>query len=196
MASIVLLYIYPITSYSQDYKNNVLALIIASGVKRRDYFFAKTIVILLVFAILFVGLFALPVVIASAVSTTSDFLFGLEIIGNYLGMSGLDIGLTLILMFVSILSMLMVLSACSILLKGSYLAIILMFVANMINQFVTGIFTVGSGMVVQTDYYDGEAFYETIAQYNQVVLTSIIFSLIIIAVYGFIAIKLIEKQDL
>lgn len=192
IGSFIIMFFYPLVSYSQDYKNNVLALIVASGVRRRDYYFAKTIVIALVYVALFFILYAIPIAITTLMFHGSTLIYSLQILGNFANLSGINTFMVMIMTFLSILSSLIVFSACAIKAKGSYKSILYLFVVSMINQIVISILTsiVFSSNQALADYTDA------VHYTNNIILFSAFTSLLIATVYMYFSIRIIEKQDL
>ena len=67
VAGMIFIFIYPINSFSTDYKNNVMATIVSSGVSRKVLYFVKLLSILLNEIIMLHILYFLPLVVISQI---------------------------------------------------------------------------------------------------------------------------------
>ncbi len=136
------LIIYPFHIISMDYKNNVMAMMIAAGVNRRKLFFSKigasiictiglTIGVTIIPAILFFIKIAQEVGIQEFFSQFSSLFYYLDTSVFWL----------ILYFFVSLINTLIIMSAATIILKGSNLSILLYFGFSLLSNIIVSIFT-------------------------------------------------------
>ncbi len=184
MATGVLIFIYPFHAVSVDYKNNVLALMVASGVDRKKLYFSKVSAIILSSLILTAIVLLIPlIIILVQFATIVD-------IGGFFGIVSevfnyLDLGFVKIILVMGLgyLSSLLIMIFSSIVLKGSKLAILLYFGFSMAVQFVRSILsTFAIGFAVST----GGGFF----------WFAIFAPLVTIGLFTFVSLRTLQRQNL
>ncbi|MFD1901270.1 ABC transporter permease [Enterococcus termitis] len=181
--NIIFAYVYPFHMISMDYKNNVMAMMVASGVNRRKLFFAKigaificTIALMLLIALIPMILFLVKLV---QLDGWDSFVEGLNSMFYY---TELSFGKLIFSGLLSYLNMLMVIATACIIMKGKNLSFLLFIGFNILSTFVTGILSMIS------------------FSFDFSVTGSYIFQLFLtvvsIVVFGYISLRTLEKQNL
>ena len=181
--SAVLMFIYPFRAVSVDYKNNVMAMMIASGVNRTKLFFAK------------VGAITLSTLIISAILALLPMLIVLFKLGIEVGFREIVEGFSeffwlmefsgisfLFNTFFGYLQLLVVMIFASIFLKGSNLSFLLFIGINMAISMVTSIVTIP--FMVATESMNLYFF-----------ITSLM-NVIVIGLFVFLSLRTLNRQNL
>ena len=183
LANIIFAYVYPFHMISMDYKNNVMAMMVASGVNRRKLFFAKigaificTIVMMLMIALIPTILFMIKLV---QLDSWDSFAEGFNSAFYY---TDLSFGKFMVDSLLGYLNMLMVIATSCIIMKGKNLSFLLFFGFNILSSLIIGIL---KSLAYSFD------FSSTGSYIFQVVLT-----LISIVVFGYISLRTLERQNL
>ncbi|WP_086314847.1 hypothetical protein A5821_002451 [Enterococcus sp. 7F3_DIV0205] len=181
--NIIFAYVYPFHMISMDYKNNVMAMMVASGVNRRKLFFAKvgaificTIALMLMIALIPTILFLIKLVQLDA---WNDFADGFNSAFYY---TDLSFGKFIFSGLLGYLNMLMVIATSCIIMKGKNLSFLLFIGFNIISSLVTGI--------LKTLAYSFD-FSSTGSYIFQLFLT-----VLSIVVFGYISLRTLERQNL
>ena len=183
IGNIIFAYVYPFHMISMDYKNNVMAMMVASGVNRRKLFFAKigaificTIALMLMIALIPTILFLIKLVQLDA---WDGFAEGFNSVFYYTDLSFVKFIFSGLLGY---LNMLMVIATACIIMKGKNLSFLLFMGFNILSSLVTG--------MLQTLAYSFN-FSETGSYIFQIFLTALS-----IVVFGYISLRTLEKQNL
>lgn len=177
--------IYPFHLLAIDYKNRVLALMVASGVNRNKLFFAKIGAVIL--ANIVVSFVLLVVPVATLIYQVGN-LGGWDELFGEMGMLMLMVPQMIPLSINAILSYiagLFILMTSVIIVKGKTLSILLYFGFNMlvgvITSFINTLFTSNSSF---TQQFSGDT------------VASSVIEVIVILVFGFIALQGLRHQNL
>ncbi|MGX7013245.1 hypothetical protein [Vagococcus silagei] len=143
IATFVFMFYYPFHLLSMDYKNNVMALLVASGVNRTRLFFSKVgaaliwtfAVSVVVFVVPFLVMLMFMIKSADLNFVLYSFLEGFGVFGKSFVEIGFDIILKLLLSTVTLF-------LATIMLKGRGLSILLFFGLNMATSLVIGLFNI------------------------------------------------------
>lgn len=181
--NIIFAYVYPFHMISMDYKNNVMAMMVASGVNRRKLFFAKvgaificTIALMFMIALIPTILFLIKI---TQMDAWSSFVDGFNSAFYYTDVS---FGKFIFSGLLGYLNMLMVIAASCIIMKGKNLSFLLFIGFNILSSLVTGI--------LSTIAYSFD-FSSTGSYIFQLFLT-----VVSIVVFGFISLRTLERQNL
>lgn len=192
------IFIYPYMLISTDYQNNVMALMIASGVNRTKLFFSKigaTIIISYLVSIIVVvipfGIF-LTALLHSNQITLDNFLNALSNLYTQMDLANLG-KVGLFAFFVSIIqyfSTLLFISIASILVRGRWYGILILFGYSIFISWVHSFFQY---LFINNEYTD---YSTTISPLQTLNLFNLVFYVILSAILTFSAIQLIKRQNL
>ena len=176
----IFIFIYPINSFSTDYKNNVMATIVSSGVSRKVLYFVKLLSILLNEIIMLHILYFLPLVVISQIRIPgkNEILISemVEIL-QYI----LKEPLIILIIFLYLILIVIVLVYSSILARGGIMSIFIYIGFSILNAILLNLFT------------------RSLTQSNGDVVTQwktlITISILIIA-YVILSLRTINKQNL
>ncbi|MGG5342573.1 hypothetical protein [Enterococcus sp. AZ192] len=183
LGNVIFAYVYPFHMISMDYKNNVMAMMVASGVNRRKLFFAKigaifvcTIALMILIALIPMILFLVKIV---QLDGWDSFVEGINSMFYY---TDLNLGKLIFSGLLSYLNMLMIIATACIIMKGKNLSFLLFIGFNIINTFVTGLLS-----------SIGFAFnFSVTGSY----ILQLLLMVISIVVFGYISLRTLEKQNL
>ncbi len=143
LANAALIFIYPFHAVSSDYKNNVLALMVASGVDRKKLYMSKVGAIIVAALILTAVTILIPFIMVSIqIAVIGDWDGAFEIIMEAFAYLNFDFFKIILIGFLSYFSSLLIMIYSTILLKGSKLAILLYIGFSMGVSFVRSILSV------------------------------------------------------
>lgn len=140
IANTIFMFLYPFHLVSMDYKNNVMSMLVSSGVNRTQLFFAKIGAmflwnIILTFILIFIPfalIFFKILQVADIQSIFSGFMAGLNMAGySFLGMIASS--------FVSYINSLVIIATATIILKGNNLTFFLFIGLGMLQSAVTSL---------------------------------------------------------
>ncbi|WP_430607023.1 hypothetical protein IGJ55_000063 [Enterococcus sp. AZ170] len=181
--NIIFAYVYPFHMISMDYKNNVMAMMVASGVNRRKLFFAKVGAIFICTLVLMLMITLIPAILFLIKLTQLDgwdsFVDGFNSVFYY---TDLSFGKFIFSGLLGYLNMLMVIATSCIIMKGKNLSFLLFIGFNILSSLVTGI--------LNTIAYSFD-FSATGSYIFQLFLT-----IISIVVFGYISLRTLERQNL
>ncbi|GBG97501.1 hypothetical protein [Lactococcus termiticola] len=177
--------IYPYHLLSVDYNNKVLALVAASGVKRRSYYLVKVLATILTSLLAYLVIMILPMILFYAfyfdrflkvANATLPLITGQAL-------SGQSVGFWLTSVVVTAVTNIVVLYFAVILLRGRFLAIFLAFAFNMgIGLFSSIVRASLSGV--------------TAGQADAAAVVTIVVSVLALLLFGFLGLNKLSKQDL
>ena len=180
VAGMIFIFIYPINSFSTDYKNNVMATIVSSGVSRKVLYFVKLLSILLNEIIMLHILYFLPLVVISQIRIPGEnelLISKMVEILQYI----LKEPLIIFIIFLYLTLIIIVLVYSSILARGGIISIFIYIGFSILNAILLNLFT------------------RTLTQSNGDVVTQwktlITISVLIIA-YVILSLRTINKQNL
>lgn len=183
LGNVIFMFFYPFHVLSMDYKNNVIATMIASGVNRTKLFVSKigaiivnTIIIGLITSFVPFVLFVSKAFYEAGFSRFFEQIFELFRVASGDLFSFVLVGVT------GYLGMIMMMTAASTILKGANLSFLLFIGFSMATSIVTGIL---SSITFAFDLYGAG-----LTAYN------FLMNLIVIAVFGYIGLSAIKKQNL
>jgi ABC-type transport system involved in multi-copper enzyme maturation permease subunit len=183
MGNVIFAYIYPFHMLSMDYKNNVMAMMVASGVNRRKLFFAKVGAIFICTIALTVAITLIPFILCVAKIAQeggwNDFVEGFTSVFYYTDLSVVKLIFSGIFGYIN---MLMLIAAACIIMKGKNLSFMLFIGFNMLNSLVTGIL---STLTIAFDF-----------SFNGVYTFQLLLTIISTVVFGYISLRVLEKQNL
>ncbi|MGX4686398.1 ABC transporter permease [Vagococcus sp. JNUCC 83] len=140
IANTIFMFLYPFHLVSMDYKNNVMSMLVSSGVNRTQLFFAKIGAmflwnIILTFILVFIPfalIFFKILQVADIQSIFSGFMAGINMAGySFLGMIASS--------FVSYINSLVIIATATIILKGNNLTFFLFIGLGMLQSAVTSL---------------------------------------------------------
>ncbi|MGY3779567.1 hypothetical protein [Isobaculum melis] len=183
LGNIIFMFFYPFHVLSMDYKNNVIATMIASGVNRTKLFVSKIGAIIV--NTIMIGLITtfVPFVLLM-LKATYEAGFGIffeEILG-FFQIVDIDFISLMLMGLTSYLGMIMMMTAASTILKGGNLSFLLFIGFSMATSIATGIL---SSITTAFDLYG-----------TGLIVYNIFINLIIIAVFGYLGLSAIKKQNL
>ncbi|MTD40330.1 hypothetical protein GIX45_17240 [Erwinia sp. CPCC 100877] len=183
MGNIIFAYIYPFHMLSMDYKNNVMAMMVASGVNRRKLFFAKVGAIFICTIALTLAITLIPLILCAVKIVQeggwNDFVKGFTTVFYYTDLSVVKLIFSGIFGYIN---MLMLIAAACIIMKGKNLSFMLFIGFNMLNSLVTGIL---STITIAFDF-----------SLNGVYTFQLLLTIISTVVFGYISLRVLEKQNL
>ena len=180
VGGMIFIFIYPINSFSTDYRNNVMATIISSGVSRKVLYYVKLLSILLNEIIMLHILYFLPLVVISQIRISDEnelLLSRMVEILQYIFTEPLIISIV----FLYLILIVIVLIYSSILARGGIMSIFIYIGFSILNAVVFNLFTIS---LIQSNG-------DTYAQWK----TLITISVLIIA-YVILSLRTINKQNL
>lgn len=183
-ANWLFLFLYPFHIISVDYKNNVMAMLVASGVNRTKLFFSKIGAVIICTVLLSIAITIIPVLIIFIDITTKvgaqQFIEGVSSI--FSGLQSID-GFSLIVMMIfSYLASLMTITASAILVKGSNKTVSLFIGFSILISLVSGVLN----QVINTNAMDT----------SSRLFVQSLYSVLTILIFGFIGVKTLQKQIL
>lgn len=140
VANLVFMFLYPFHLMAMDYKNNVMALMIASGVERTKLFFCKIGAALLWTVALVIAMNLVPLLL---IFTEAGLVAVSEFFGNFnnmLIMADLSLWEMLLFYFVGYLNTLVMISTATIITKGSNMTFFLFLGFQFVNGVVSNLF--------------------------------------------------------
>ena len=180
VAGMIFIFIYPINSFSTDYKNNVMATIVSSGVSRKVLYFVKLLSILLNEIIMLHILYFLPLVVISQIRISDEnelLLSRMVEILQYIFTEPLIISIV----FLYLILIVIVLIYSSILARGGIMSIFIYIGFSILNAVVFNLFTIS---LIQSNG-------DTYAQWKILIVVSIL-----IISYITLSMRTINKQNL
>ena len=180
VAGMIFIFIYPINSFSTDYKNNVMATIVSSGVSRKVLNFVKLLSILLNEIIMLHILYFLPLVVISQIRISDEnelLLSRMVEILQYIFTEPLII----LIVFLYLILIVIVLIYSSILARGGIMSIFIYIGFSILNAVVFNLFTIS---LIQSNG-------DTYAQWKILIVVSIL-----IISYITLSMRTINKQNL
>ena len=180
VAGMIFIFIYPINSFSTDYKNNVMATIISSGVSRKVLYYVKLLSILLNEIIMLHILYFLPLVVISQIRISDEnelLLSRMVEILQYIFTEPLII----LIVFLYLILIVIVLIYSSILARGGIMSIFIYIGFSILNAVVFNLFTIS---LIQSNG-------DTYAQWKILIVVSIL-----IISYITLSMRTINKQNL
>lgn len=181
--NIIFAWIYPFHMISMDYKNNVMSMMVASGVNRQKLFFAKIGAIFVCTLILMAAITLIPLILCiiklAQVNALDQIKEVVSEIFYYSEISGFQLFLS---MFVQYINSLMLIATACILMKGRNISFLIFLGFSIINSIVSGILN----MIPNTFMFS----------FNGTFSFQILVLLLSTAVFGFISLKVLEKQNL
>ena len=180
VGGMIFIFIYPINSFSTDYRNNVMATIISSGVSRKVLYYVKLLSILLNEIIMLHILYFLPLVVISQIRIPgkneiliSKMVESLQYI--------LKEPLIILIIFLYLTLIVIVLVYSSILARGGIISIFIYIGFSILNAVVFNLFTIS---LIQSNG-------DTYAQWKILIVVSIL-----IISYITLSMRTINKQNL
>lgn len=141
-ANTIFMFFYPFHLMAMDYRNNVMAMLVASGVNRTRLFFAKIGATLLWSICLTVTLIFVPAtILAIKASQIVGFSTIFEQILSVFHMSGLSIVSISVSTVVGYINSLVLIATATIMMQGKNLTILLFFGLSMVQGFITNLFS-------------------------------------------------------
>ncbi|WP_314065511.1 hypothetical protein [uncultured Vagococcus sp.] len=141
----IFLFLFPFHVLSIDYKNNVMAMMIASGVNRSKLFFAKIGAVILLSLGVFIAVMAGPFVIGLVQMTIggqiNEVFKGFVELFNLLNLD-IDVLVILFSSLLSVLNSVVMITAATILMKGRNTAILVSIGFSMANSFISNFFNI------------------------------------------------------
>ena len=180
VAGMIFIFIYPINSFSTDYKNNVMATIVSSGVSRKVLYFVKLLSILLNEIIMLHILYFLPLVVISQIRISDEnelLLSRMVEILQYIFTEPLII----LIVFLYLILIVIVLIYSSILARGGIMSIFIYIGFSILNAVVFNLFTIS---LIQSNG-------DTYAQWKILIVVSIL-----IISYITLSMRTINNQNL
>lgn len=181
--NIIFAYIYPFHMISMDYKNNVMAMMVASGVNRRKLFFSKigaificTIALMLMIALI---PFILCLIKLMQSGAWNEFVEGFASVFYF---TGLTLGKAIFSGLLGYLNMLMIIATSCIIMKGKNLSFLLFIGFNILNSIITGILS-----TVSIAFNFGS---------TGIYIFQLFLTIVSIVVFGYISLRTLEKQNL
>lgn len=181
----IFLFLFPFHILSIDYKNNVMAMMIASGVNRSKLFFSKIgaviLLSLLVSIIVGIGPFLVIVIQMAVGGHINDFFDGFMEAFRFINF---DIDMMAIAFngIVSVLNSVVIIMAATILMKGKNTAILLSVGFSMASSFI------GS-------YLNNFAFSYDISFESSVMIKGVV-AFLSMAIFAFIGLRALQRQNL
>ncbi len=180
VAGMIFIFIYPINSFSTDYRNNVMATIVSSGVSRKVLYYVKLLSILLNEIIMLHILYFLPLVVISQIRISDEnelLLSRMVEILQYIFTEPLIISIV----FLYLILIVIVLIYSSILARGGIMSIFIYIGFSILNAVVFNLFTIS---LIQSNG-------DTYAQWKILIVVSIL-----IISYITLSMRTINKQNL
>ena len=180
VGGMIFIFIYPINSFSTDYRNNVMATIISSGVSRKVLYYVKLLSILLNEIIMLHILYFLPLVVISQIRISDEnelLLSRMVEILQYIFTEPLII----LIVFLYLILIVIVLIYSSILARGGIMSIFIYIGFSILNAVVFNLFTIS---LIQSNG-------DTYAQWKILIVVSIL-----IISYITLSMRTINKQNL
>ena len=180
VGGMIFIFIYPINSFSTDYRNNVMATIISSGVSRKVLYYVKLLSILLNEIIMLHILYFLPLVVISQIRISDEnelLLSRMVEILQYIFTEPLIISIV----FLYLILIVIVLIYSSILARGGIMSIFIYIGFSILNAVVFNLFTIS---LIQSNG-------DTYAQWKILIVVSIL-----IISYITLSMRTINKQNL
>ncbi len=196
LASILIMMIYPLQAVTIDYKNNVMAMMVASGVNRRKLYFAKVGAIILSSIILTAIMVLIPIIIFTAKINAEiglDRVF--EEFSDVFSSVDLNIPLLILLVITTYLAGLLLMVFCSILSRSVGKAILVFLGVSFVYRLVFILLVNTSSNVVYYNSFDGANEVDASAL-NSLFGTASIINAVFIALFIFISLKTLERQNL
>lgn len=142
-ANMIFMFLYPFHLMAMDYKNNVMSMLVASGVNRTRLFFAKigaTLIWSLCLTLVLIFIPASIILFKASQMVGFTQIFDSIMSGfNMVGMSTIGFILSSI---ISYINSLVLIAASAIIMKGRNLSIFLFIGLSMLQSFFTGIFAI------------------------------------------------------
>lgn len=181
--TVVFLFIYPFHMLSQDYRNNVLALMMASGVNRTKLYFSKIgAAILCSFGAVLIVAFIPSILIGLKMGNLGVIIDIISGIASFFGYLGISPVLMVVSLLISYLLMIVVINAAVIFSKGSSKTILYYFGFIMGE----GLFTTFLKPIVNIYEYD----------VNANLGYGILLNLAIIIFFGWLSLRQMKNQNL
>ena len=180
VGGMIFIFIYPINSFSTDYRNNVMATIISSGVSRKVLYYVKLLSILLNEIIMLHILYFLPLVVISQIRISDEnelLLSRMVEILQYIFTEPLIISIV----FLYLILIVIVLIYSSILARGGIMSIFIYIGFSILNAVVFNLFTIS---LIQSNG-------DTYAQWKILIVVSIL-----IISYITLSMRTINNQNL
>ncbi len=180
VGGMIFIFIYPINSFSTDYRNNVMATIVSSGVSRKVLYYVKLLSILLNEIIMLHILYFLPLVVISQIRISDEnelLLSRMVEILQYIFTEPLII----LIVFLYLILIVIVLIYSSILARGGIMSIFIYIGFSILNAVVFNLFTIS---LIQSNG-------DTYAQWKILIVVSIL-----IISYITLSMRTINKQNL
>lgn len=137
LANIAFMFFYPFHLLSMDYRNDVMSLLVASGVNRTRLFFAKIGGALLwSFCLMLILVFVPFAITLLSLFQISDMQLILASFGEYLNIAGLSVGMIIFSSIFSYINSLVLLATATIILRGKMSSIILFVGFNMLQSLI------------------------------------------------------------
>ncbi|MFV0394293.1 MAG: hypothetical protein ACK5LC_07845 [Coprobacillaceae bacterium] len=179
----VFLFVYPFHVLAQDYKNNVLALMMASGVNRTKLYFSKIGAAILCSFGLVIVVALIPSILVGLkmgnLNVIGDIISGISSVFGYLGVNS---GLVLINMLISYLVMIVIINAAVIFSKGSSKSVLFYFGFMM----ALGVFRNVMNPIVNIYQYD----------INGNLLYGMVMNIVILVFFGWLSLRQMNHQNL
>ncbi|MBP1044517.1 hypothetical protein I6N95_26255 [Vagococcus sp. BWB3-3] len=141
----IFLFLFPFHVLSIDYKNNVMAMMIASGVNRSKLFFAKIGAVILLSLAVFIAVMAGPLVIGlvqmAIGGQINEFFASFVEIFNLFNLD-IDVLAIVFSSLLSVLNSVVMITAATILMKGRNTAILVSIGFSMANSFISNFFNI------------------------------------------------------
>ena len=183
--SIIFLFIYPFHALAIDYKNNVMALMMASGVNRTKLYFSKIGSTIITGFLLVLIVLVIPIFLATLrYASFSDIGELLEVMMEGMNFIGMSPTLYNTYLIVSYLSTIVTINMAVIFMKGSSAKSVLLFFGI---QIVMGMITSTILDVTSNSYW---------LDSNDLIINNIIVSLIVIVGFGFASLRQLNTQNL
>lgn len=183
LGNIIFAIIYPFHMISMDYKNNVMAMMVASGVNRKKLFFAKIGAIFVCTLLLMLAITLVPLILCliklSQMNELSQISEVISSIFYYTETTGIKL---VLLGFINYINSLMIIATASIAMKGKNISFLCYIGLNIVNSIVFGILN----MIPTTFMFSN----------NGVYMYQLLMAVLSIVLFAFISLKLLEKQNL
>ena len=181
----IFLFLFPFHVLSIDYKNNVMAMMIASGVNRSKLFLSKigAVLLLTLGVLIVIGIGPVLIVVIQGIIGGQINAFFSELVNlfEYVDFDP-DIFVIIFTVITSTLNTVVMITAATILMKGRNTAIIVSIGFNMANSFITNMFSVF-------------AFTADMSVENLPLITAFT-SVLSIAIFSFIGLRALQRQNL
>lgn len=179
----VFMFVYPFHSVAVDYKNNVMAMLFASGVNRKNLYFAKVGAIVLSTILLSISISLIPIIILTVKLTNGvDFKEILDALSRFIEFIDTNFVSVLLLGILSYVNMVVMIVFASIFQKGAKLTFLVYVGLSMLVSMVKGVFNlIPLSMNISA---------------SGTLVFQIIWVIASLALFTFGSLKLLETQDL